>query len=998
MSVSYKYILVFVLLQLQIFCAVAQQTVTGRVTDDNDSPLPGVSIQVKNTLRGTYSDIDGSYTITASPSDTLEFSMVGMESQSVHVGTRNTINVQLLTATTRLDDVVVVGYGTQRVRDLTAPIASVKGEDLTRQLTSNVMQALQGQVSGVQIINSGVPGSGATVKIRGVGSIGDYANPLYVVDGVFVDNIDFLSPGDIEDITILKDASAAAIYGVRAANGVILVTTKKGRSGKPSISYDGYYGLQVPVNIMPLAGKEQYIELLNEANANATGYIPRDPAAYPASIDWYSELVRNAGMTNHNLDISGSASGTSYSFGGNYFFQQGIMDTRNDFNRFNIRGRIDQDVTDYLKLGFNALLSRSRRTIPDENAFFQAFVNPPVYPVYDEANATAYPVRFGSPQTFGFGNQYGNPVATAHYNDNLERRNKLVFSIFGEIDIIPDKLIFRTSYNSDLDFNNSRDYTPEFNVGGSQGVRQSGLTKTYGNSSKQIIDNLLTLRNIRGDHNFSILVGQSVRLEKWEFMSGSALSVPGIDEQSKYLVTGSFRDRFAWDGAAAYNGLSFFTRGTYNLRDKYLATLTFRADASSKFQDKWGFFPSVGLGWVLTEEDFLSDNPIFTNLKLRVSWGLMGNDNVPANSAVALGQTGAAASAVFGDRLVDGLGVQTVIQNYLEWEVVNEYDIGIDFGFGENFSGDLDYYHRITQNVVFFAPIATGGGVAELLGNNGSVLNSGFEVSFTWTDRFAGQSDYRISLNATTVHNEVLELTGRDYIPSGMVRGNYSTRTAVGHPIGSFFGYEIDGVYSSESEALLDPLRQTIKDKGFFRYKDQNGDNIINESDKVFLGSAIPWLIAGLDMGMTLNRFDFSLLIQGQAGNKILNAKRMNRDVFTDGNYDRDFYDNRWTPDQADTDYPSAEAYNFSFTQQANDFFVESGAYIRIQNIQAGYTTGKLGILPGMRIYISAQRPFTFFRYKGFTPEIGGNPISSGIDNSVYPMQAIYSAGLKMNF
>jgi TonB-linked SusC/RagA family outer membrane protein len=992
-----KFLFIFII-QLPAISMFAQEVVTGKVTDEKNSPLAGVSVQVKNTMRGTFSDADGNFTLSAGPSDTLLFSMIGMENQSVPVAGRSEIVVRLTISTTQLDDVVVVGYGTQRVKDLTAPIASVKGEDLSRQLTSNVMQALQGQVAGVQIINSGVPGSGSTVKIRGVGSIGDYANPLYVVDGVFTDNIDFLSSGDIEDVTILKDASAAAIYGVRAANGVILVTTKRGRAGKPVIVYDGYYGMQVPVNIMPLANRDQYITLLNEANVNATGYVPRDPSDYPASTDWYSELVRNAGITSHNLDISGSNEGTSYSFGGNYFFQEGIMNTDNDFSRVNIRGRIDQDVNDILKLGLNAVLSRSGRTLPDESAFFQAFVNPPVYSPYDDNNTGAYPILFGSPQMFGFGNQYGNPVATAYYNDNLERRNKLIFSIFGEIQLIPEKLTFRTSYNTDMDFYNTRDYTPEFNVGGSQGIRQSSLTKTSGNSSRQIIDNLLTFSGRSGNQSFTFLLGQSTRIEKWEYLSGSALSVPGIDEQSKYLVTGSFRDRFAWDDAATFNGLSFFTRATYNHSDRYLATLTFRADASSKYQQKWGFFPSIGLGWVLTEEAFMESQGLFSNLKVRASWGMMGNDNVPANSAVALGQTGAGASAVFGDRLVDGLGVQTVIQNYLEWEVVKEWDLGIDFAFGNNLSGELDYYHRVTDNVVFFAPIATGGGVAELLGNNGSVLNSGFELSLSWAASITERTGYRIGLNATTIHNEVLKLQGRDYIPSGLIRGNFSTRTAPGHPIGSFYGFEIDGVYESESQALLDPLNQSVKDKGFFRYRDQDGDGVINEDDKVFLGSAIPKLIAGLDLGFNAAGFDINILLQGQFGNKILNAKRMNRDVFTDGNYDLDFFENRWTNDNRSTDYPSAEAYNFSFTQQANDFFVENGAYARIQNIQLGYTTDMLGFIPGFRIYLSAQRPFTWFTYRGFTPEIGGSPIASGIDNSVYPLQSIYSLGLKMNF
>jgi TonB-linked SusC/RagA family outer membrane protein len=990
---------IFLLIVLSSISLSAQQLIKGRIIDETKESLPGVSIQVKNTMRGIFSDANGAYTISALPTDTLVFSMVGMATQTVPVAGRTIINITLLTEAKMIDEVVIVGYGSQRVKDLTAPIVSVKGEELSRQITSNPVQALQGKIAGVQIINSGIPGGGSSVKIRGVGSIGDYADPLYIVDGVFVENIDFLSSGDIEDLTVLKDASAAAIYGVRAANGVVIVTTKKGKTERPVVSYEGYFGLQVPVNILPMSSREQYVTLLNEANKNATGYIPKDPSAYPASTDWYQELVRPAGTTSHNLDISGLNQKTSYSVGGSYFYQEGIMNTINDYSRFNIRGRLDQNVNDVLKIGINSVISRFNRNIPNDGSFFQAYVNPPVYNVYDDNNEMAYPVKFASPQNYGFGNQYGNPVAAAYYYDNKEEGTKILFSTFAELGIIKDKLTFRVSYNADQNFWNGRNYSPEYNVGGSQGVRKSSLTKTSSSSSKHIIDNLLTYRNRSGKHNYTMLLGQSTRIEQYESLSGYALDVPGIDEQAKYLVTGSYKDRNAWDGASVNKGLSFFTRGTYNYGDKYLGTLTFRADASSKYQEKWGFFPSVGFGWVMTEERFMDNQKFFDYIKLRVSWGMLGNDNVPANSSVTLGQTGAGSSAVFDDKLVDGIGAQTVVQNFLRWEVVNEFDVGFDFAFLKNkLSGEIDYYHRVTNNVVFYAPIATGGGVAELLANNGSVLNQGIELNLSWNKQLNENISYKLGLNLTTIHNKVLELEGRNYIPGALVRGNYSTRTEVGHPIGSFYGYEIAGVYASETEALQDPVNQTIKDKGFFRYRDQNGDNVINESDKVFLGSAIPWLIAGADFGLNYRKFDFTVALQGQVGNKILNAKRMNRDVFTDGNYDRDFYSNRWTQDNKSEKYPSAEAYNYSFIQQANDFFVESGSYLRIQNIQAGYSTDKISFIPMLRIYIAAQRPFTFFTYKGFTPEIGGTPLSSGVDNSVYPMQAIYTVGLKLNF
>jgi len=969
------------------------------VDQESNETLIGATVLIKGVGNGTATDLDGHFSISAPKESTLIISYMGYTSQEVVVKNENQLQIKLIPNNRTLQETIVIGYGTQKVKDMTAPISSVKGNELSRQITANPMSALQGKMSGVQVINSGAPGAGPTVKIRGVGSIGDYASPLYIVDGVFVDNIDFLSSGDIEDLTVLKDASAAAIYGVRAANGVVLVTTKKGKTDQTIISYDGYAGVQIPVNIMKLASKNQYVELLNEANADITGYVPKDASNYPTSTDWYSKLVRNAIMHSHAVDISGASDKTSYSLGLNYFYQEGIMNCKNYYQRYNIRARVDQKVGDWLNIGFNSVVSDYTKQLADENAFFSAFVNPPVYSVYDDTNTEAYPIRFGSPQKYGFGNQYGNPVATAYYNDNKENGLKLVLSTFAEINIIPEKLKFKTSYNMDFNFWKSRDYTPEFNVGGSQTTKKSTLSKTFGTTTKSIIDNLLTYNDHIDLHSFNILLGQSTRMERQSTLTGSALDVPDFDDQSIYLKTGSSQNLYATDGAYSYNGLSFFTRGSYNYNDKYLATITFRADASSKYQDKWGYFPSVGLGWILTSEDFMQSQNIFQYLKLIASWGMLGNDNIPANSAVTLGSSGVGSSGIFGDKLVDGLGSQTVVQNYLKWEVVNEFNIGAVFSIlNQKLKGELDYYNRVTNNVVFYAPIATGGGTTELLSNNGTVRNQGIELSLNWNEKINNDLSYKIGFNATTVSNKVLELQGKESIPGALVRGNYTTRTKVGLPIGTFWGYEIDGVYASEGDALRDPVSQTIKDAGYFKYKDQNGDKIINDNDKVSLGSPIPWLMTGIDFTMNYRKWDAGIAFQGQFGNKVLNAKRMNRDVFSDGNYDLDFYENRWTNSNKSDTYPSAEAYNSSFTQQANDFFVEDASYIRIQNIQVGYTFNDVKGIKNLRVYLSAQRPFTYFTYNGFTPEVSGSPISNGIDTSVYPMQSVYTVGLKMNF
>jgi TonB-linked SusC/RagA family outer membrane protein len=992
--------LLIILLSISFTVNAQQLAITGQVTDVSKTPLPGVTVLIKGTTVGTITDIQGKYSLSVDANAILAFSMIGMETQNVTITNQTIVDITLKDDVTQLNEVVVIGYGSAKVKDLTAPIVTIKGDDLSKQIASNPMQALQGKVAGVQIINSGKPGGESTVRIRGVGSIGDYAKPLYVVDGVFVDNIEFLSSNDIESLTVLKDASSSAIYGVRAANGVILVTTKKGVNETPTIKYDGYVGLQVPVNIMPLANKDQYIEVYNEANTNTSGFVPKVPGNYPSSTDWYKELVRNAMTHSHNLDVSGASAKTSYSFGTNYYYQEGIMDAANDYERINLRARIDQKINKWVKVGFNTVFSNYNKQIPnDGTAFFGAFVNPPVYSIYDETNAAAYPVKFASPQTYGYGNQYGNPVAAAYYYNNFEKGYKFLLNASIELNLIEDKLSFKTSFNEDLNNWYSRSYTPEYTVGGSQGVRKSGLSKTIGNSANTILDNLLTYRDQKGNHSYTILLGQSTRIQSSTALSGSGIDVPGIDNASIYLKNGSSSGLKAWDEPFLYHGLSYFGRASYNYNDKYLATFTFRADGSSRYQEKWGYFPSFGAGWVLSKESFMENSTAFQFLKIRGSWGLLGNDNVPANPAVTLGQSGAASSAIFGDQLVDGVGSQTVIPNYLRWEVVDEIDFGIDFATLNNkLSGEFDYYRRVTHKVVFKVPIATGGGVVDLLANNGDVLNTGLELNLNWDDKISDDWSYHAGINLTTIHNEVLKLPGRDYIPSGYVRGNYTKRTEVGHPIGAFYGYEIDGVYASESEALRDPVSQGIKDKGFFKYKDQNGDKIINDEDKVFLGSANPWLISGIDLGMTYKQFDFGISFQGQLGNKILNAKRMNRDIFVDGNYDLDFYNNRWTKENKSDTYPSAEAYNYSYTQQANDFFVENGSYIRIQNVQIGYSADNIKYIQGLRVYASAQRPYTMFSYNGFTPEMGGSPIESGIDNSVYPMQAIYTIGLKLTY
>ena len=998
-----KKLLISIIVLLQAALAFGQggYEVRGFVNDDL-GPVVGATVMEVGTFNGTSTGLDGDFVLMVSSTNaTIEVSCIGYASQTFPATAVPAV-INLSEDTHFLEEAVVVGYGTQKAKDLTAPIVNVKGEELSKQTAANPMSALQGMVSGVQITQSGAPGAGPSVKIRGVGSIGDYAAPLYVVDGAFMDNIDFLSSNDIESLTVLKDASAAAIYGVRAANGVIIVTTKKGSTGQARVAYDGYAGVQIPTNIMKLANTEQYVEMYNIVYPTS----PKNVADYNGvSTDWYAELVHPALTHSHSLDLSGGTEGTNYSVGLSYFYQDGIMNyCKNDYDRINLRARLDQTMASWLKVGFNTVVSRYGKNNPNSGVYYQAFVNPPVYGVYSDANTDAYPVNFDSPQRYGYSNSYGNPAASAYYTNSTDNGFKTVFSAYAEA-TITKKLKFKTSYNLDFNFADQQSYTPEHFVGGSQGTSVSSLSKTYAYGTYQILDNTLTYTDQVGAHAFSAMLGQSTRMQYNAWLNGRAVSVPDFDAASRYLVNGSYRNQTASDGASRYNGLSFFARGTYNYKEKYLATVTFRADGSSKYQQKWGFFPSIGLGWNISDEPWMKGQKVLDYLKLRASWGQLGNDNVPSNDINIAGTAGVGSSAVFGDTLVDGVGAQTVYQNYLKWEVVTETNVGADFAMLDSrLSGELDFYHRVTDRVVFHAPIATGGGVATLLANNGRVLNAGVELSLRWADSI-GDFNYNVGFNATFNHNEVLALEGRDNIPGVLTNGAYATMTQVGYPIGAFWGYQVDGIFQSEYDAQLADVAQSDTGAGYFIYHDFAGnddgtpDGKITEADRVYLGSPLPWLMTGLNVGMNWKNWDFSMVISANVGNKIFNAKRINKQVFPDGNYDYEFYKNAWREDAHSETYPTPKVLTSSLMSQSNSFFVEDGSMLRIQNVQLGYTLKKVFGISSVRMYLSAQRPLSLFRYNGFTTEIGGSPIANGIDgSSVYPMQAIYTFGINANF
>jgi len=992
------------------------RTITGKVTNELGIPLVASITLSGGSKIGTSSNEQGDFSLSL-PQNTsyLTVSSLGYETKTVAI-TGNSVNIQLkANADFNLDEVVVVGYGTQRKGDLTAPISTVNMQEMAKRTVSNSMDALQGAVAGVQIVSSGAPGSTPSVRVRGVGSFNN-ESPLYVVDGMFMDNIDFLNPNDIADISILKDASGAAIYGVRAANGVILVTTKKGSINmKSRVTYNGFAGFQTPTNILKMANAQQYA---NYANATGNGaFVKKSVEKYggtetnPAmDTDWFDELLRSKALiTNHNLDIMGGSEKITYAFGLNYVKQEGIMDAKNNNQKFNMRMQADAKVTDWLKVGFMAHLNNFKSYHPNNAAFRQAYFASPLYPVYDPTIELSKPEKFGSSTAIGMqsGFWYNNPIATAFYNNNQTKGFQILPSFYVEAELWKDKITFKSQLSQRYQSTHNIGYNPIYYIDNDQRNDRSFLRSAQARNNNYILDNLLTYKDEAGKHHWSVLLGQSTREERWRETWVQANDVPE-SEEFWYVGVGAQGIGSATgygENGSRNAGISYFTRGTYDYDNKYLLTATFRADGSSKYQTKWGYFPSVGLGWVLTRERFMENQKLFNQLKLRGSWGKLGNDGIQPNAGYATVYSGNNFSGIFGS---EGTTNGTRIPGYrvgrffsqVRWEVVEEWDGGIDFALLNNrLSGTLDYYHRTTHDLAFSRPIPFSWD--RVYGNWGSVANSGWELSLQWKDK-VGALGYSIGGNVTTLKNTVKNLGGLENIMNGYPEwsAEFPARIQINEPINFYYGYEVAGVYQNQAQIDADPIAKAYNEQnpnapilpGYLQYKDQNNNGELDENDRINLGNYLPKITYGFNLAFDYKKFDLSVAFQGVSGNKIHNLNRAMRRKYNQMNVDAAFVDKLWTGEGTSNTHPSAAGSVASWNLQASSFFVESGAYLRVQNIQLGYSFD----FPKMptRIFVTADRPFMFTKYNGFTPEVSG----MGFDANVYPIASTYSLGVKVSF
>jgi TonB-linked SusC/RagA family outer membrane protein len=993
---------------LSFFAGFAQERqVSGRVIDyENNEGLPGANVVVKGTTIGTVTDIDGGYVINVSSSeDILVFSSVGYVTEEFEVGTNSTIDVNMMPDIQALEEIVVIGYGETNVKDLTSSITTVKTDDIVKTPTGQTMQALQGKVAGLQVVSSGAPGDSPTVRIRGVGSYpgSDNEAPLYVVDGMFFDNIDFLNTNDIETISVMKDASAAAIYGVRAANGVVLIQTKSGSYNQEAeVSYDGYYGTQIAQNVLKMANAEQFTAMANESGSAADasfilnamqryGRSRVNPNVPDVNTDWYKEILRPAEIQNHSINVTGGGEKATYSIGTSYFSQDGILDMKNNYERFNLRSKVDYKATKWLTIGGNMIWSNASKYEEEAGAWNQAYFAVPILPIYDYENTDAWPIAYSSAQLIGYrGGQ--NPFPALSFNEKKLKIRKALANFYVNLDLIPNKLSFKTTYNhSFTDLNRRNVALPYYITDGFQRADAS-ITKTAETYLNQIWDNVLTYNDTFGKHYLTVMAGTSYRDESWDYLTAKGLNFPTDQEEAWYLdqaetiVTDDVRD----NGLRQY-GLSYFGRVSYNYDDRYLVYGTMRADGSSKYQEKWGYFPTVGAGWVISEESFMENVTLFDFLKLRGSWGQLGNDKIKASDGAT---TSTVITTAISDILVSGVTTSSTFSS-LEWEVTEEWNVGLTSRLLDHrLNVEADYYVRDTKNGAINVIIPAVGGT--VLKNVGIFRNSGLELAVNWQDDFSNGLKYYIGGNMATLKNEVQDLYGQPYIDGGSAE--FRQRTMVGEPLLAFFGREVIGVYQNDEEVQNDPVAvENGLVPGDFKYKDQNGDGMINDDDRVVLGSYFPSLMYGFNFGLEYRGIELSANFMGQMGNKILNRKRGELIWTSDGNLDADLAINRWHGEGTSDKYPSSAGLRKGWNQKMSDYFVEDGSFFRIQNVQLAYNVKNKELfgaeMPDVRVSLTAERPLTVFKYNGFNPEV-----ANGIDTQTYPIPAVYTVGLNVKF
>ncbi len=998
---GYKLLSTWIILLMSAF-AFAQEgiTILGNVTEkETGESIIGATVMIKGTTRGTVTDAGGYFTLTNVPVDAvLSFSFIGKKALDVPVNGRTTINVTLEIDLKMMDEVVVIGYGVLRKSDLTGAVGSVKSADLQKVETANVANALQGKVSGVMVASYGAPGSSPEVKIRGIGTTND-SSPLYVVDGMFTNDISFLNSHDVQSMEVLKDASATAIYGSRGANGVILVTTKRGVKGKTTVNFSGSAGLQFASKRLEMVNATQYAELLNEAQVNSGGAIVYpDPSALGKGTNWFDEIFRTAYIGDYQVGVSGGSDKTVYNLSIGLFQQDGVIKD-NRYQRLTIRLNNDYQMAEKVSLGHNITAAFDRRVDENLDVVGQAYRLSPVITPYDSNG------NFSDSQN----SSTGNPLATIAYWNNDLWRDRVNGTAYLNWNII-EGLNFKISYGIDYIFRRERTFTPEFEVSSTQKNETNNLTKKWEREFTWLWENTATYDlAFEEKHRINLLGGVTLQKHKFELLSGYGADFFSEDENYWYLDQSAKDTRTNNNNGYTETIVSFLFRSNYSYLNKYLFTFSLRADGSSKFgpDNRWGVFPSLAAGWRLLEEPWMKDRFAWlNNLKLRASWGQIGNDKIGNYKYYALANIDPAYDAVFNGIYQSGGTVTSLYNKSVHWERSEQYDIGLDLSvLNERLSLEFDYYNRLTKDMLVVVDVPGAVGLSPVETNIGSVRNRGVDFTITWK-QMVNDFDYSVRFTGTSINNKVIDLGGKK-IPKGDIgSGRSVSLTEEGISIGHFYGYKAIGLFQSTQQIADYDARaaqlsgnsgqkyQNNVAPGDLLYEDIDGNGYIDDRDRTNLGSPIPKFIMGLGFTGAWKNFDFSIDFQGNFGNKIYNAKQNIRFSGSD-NWDDSFL-GRWRPDHTNTDIPrmTFDGNNYLVSSR----YVENGSYFKLQDIEIGYslpsTTVQKIRLQKVRFFLSGNNVFYITKYNGFTPEIFGSPLEAGIDKNIYPVTSSYRFGV----
>ena len=983
--------LIFTFLCLSQLQALAQiRSISGRVTSKEDKqPLPGVNIIIIGTTRGSTTDFDGNYKVEVNDSDkTLSFSFIGYKTQAVEISGRTTLEVVLESDSEVLDEIVVIGYGTVRKSDLTGAVASVNGADLIKIPSASPIQALQGKVPGVQITSaSGAPGAGAIVRIRGVGTFNN-ASPIYVLDGVILDNIDFLNAADIQSMEVLKDASATAIYGSRGSNGVIIVTTKKGKIGQeyPTISVNADYSIQqLPKKIDLLNGK-QFATIANEIAPGSYNNVDAVP-----NNDWQDQIFRTAPIHNYQISVAGASSKIQYYFGVGYFKQEGII-AKSNYERLTIKMNHTYHLSKSIRLGNNLTFTPSQQQNTAGGAVFGVYRAQPVIAPY-KSDGSYSPVP-----------GVGNVLADIEYTNSFGKGLRSVGNFYAEADFLK-YFTFKSSFGVDMEYSKSRSYTPVFFVSTLQQNTINDLNKSYNDRLSWLWENTVSYNREFGKSRLAAVAGYTMQEASSEYFSAAGQNIIRNGQDFWYLNQSNINPNTVSNGVDInqnYSMLSYLFRGNYSYNDKYLFTATYRRDGSSKFSknNRYANFPSLAVGWNVINEGFLKDNSFLSDLKLRASWGIIGNEKIAYDRQYSRVNNGVNGVFGAGEKIYPGSTYGVSGNPNLKWESTHQTDIGLETSFfGNKLTAEFDYYQRSTQDILIDLAVpgylGNGDGAA-ITFNSAVVLNRGLEYNIGWNGVVGGLK-YRLGTVGTTIHNEATKISGFSGSGDFVQNGSGTTRTYVGDPLGSFYGYKVIGVFQNQAELDAYPHRSDAE-IGFLKFEDTNKDGVLDSDDRVNIGSPIPTFIYGLSSEFSYKWFDLSVDFQGQQGNKIFNAKETIRpDLY---NFEEHVI-NRWKGEGTSNVEPRATSGGYNFLPSSR--FIQNGSYLRLRSLTLGYNLPKSVAdkmnMKTARVYVRGTNIFTSSKFTGYTPEVGSNnPLDNGSDFGGYPIPRVYSAGFNITF